>query len=315
MAKVIEARAFCNNEVAYLAWKTDGKIEDCLGFMITRINLDTGERRLLPAWVAFDTQSNPDWEAQDTSVWPIQKFSWRDLTLRRSRNTLQVRAPFRAKYEIVPVGPEAPGRVAVPPSPTAQPGKYKGNPIPMFVCGEAGETNEFDVTDNFGDVSAFFNNGILSTQNLRKQLETPDGKAPTKPQIDAHIKKPGDPIRTFLAGDVLPALKTMFTRAEQEDGTLHLALYELEDVELVDLLVQNQARLHLILSTAGSKTTKAKPASIAAAAKAMVKRSKLVKNATKKKSIATKAKKSAKKVSAAKKTGAAKKAAKKTRKP
>ena len=95
MAKVIEARAFCNNEVAYLAWKTDGKIEDCLGFMITRINLDTGERRLLPAWVAFDTQSNPDWEAQDTSVWPIQKFSWRDLTLRRSRNTLQVRAPFQ----------------------------------------------------------------------------------------------------------------------------------------------------------------------------------------------------------------------------
>jgi hypothetical protein len=310
MAKVIEARAFCNNEVAYLAWKTDGKIKDCLGFMITRINLDTDERRLLPAWVAFNTQSNPKFEEQDTSVWPIQKFSWRDLTLRRSRNTLQVRAPFRAKYEIIPVGPEAPGRVAVPPSPTAQPGKYKGAPIPMFVCGEAGETNEFSVTDNFGDVSAVFNNGILSTQNLRKQLETPDGKAPTKPQIDAHIKKPGDPIRTFLAGDVLPALKTMFTRAEQEDGTLHLALYELEDAELVDLLVQNQARLHLILSTAGSKTVKAgktKPASIAAAAKAMVKRSKLVKKATKKKSIATKAKKSAKKVSAAKKTGAAKK--------
>ena len=103
MAKVVDARAFCNNEVAYLAWKTDGKINDCLGFMITRINLDTGERRLLPAWVAFDTQSNPKWEEQDTSVWPIQKFSWRDLTLRRSRNTLQIRAPFRAKYEIVPV--------------------------------------------------------------------------------------------------------------------------------------------------------------------------------------------------------------------
>ena len=284
MAKVIEARAFCNNEVAYLAWKTDGKIKDCLGFMITRIDLNTGERRLLPAWVAFDTQSNPDWEEQDTSVWPIQKFSWRDLTLRRSRNTLQIRAPFRAKYEIVPVGLAGPGRVAVPPSPTAQPGKYKGDPIPMFVCGEAGETNEFSVTDNFGDVSAYFNNGILSTQNLRKQLETPDGEAPTKPQIDARIKKPGDPIRTFLAGDVLPALKTMFTRAEEEDGTLHLALYELEDLELVDLLVQNQARLNLILSTAGSKTTaagKAKPASMAAAAKAMVKRSKVVKNAKK----------------------------------
>jgi phosphatidylserine/phosphatidylglycerophosphate/cardiolipin synthase-like enzyme len=306
MAKVVAARAFCNNEVAYLAWKTDGKINDCLGFMITRINLDTGERRLLPTWVAFDTQSNPKWEEQDTSVWPIQKFSWRDLTLRRSRNTLQIRAPFRAKYEIVPVGRAAPGRVAVPPSLTAQPGKYKGDPIPLFVCGEAGETNEFTVTDNFGDVSAFFNNGILSTQNLRKQLETPDGKAPTKPQIDAHIQKTGDPIRTFLSGDVLPALKSMFARAEKEDGTLHLALYELDDPELVDLLVQNQARLHLILSTAGSKTVAAgKTGSRAAAAKAMVKRSKLVKKAKKK---------SATKVSKAKKARMPKKAVTKTAK-
>jgi len=311
MAKVVEARAFCNNEVAYLAWKTDGKINDCLGFMITRINLDTGERRLLPAWVAFDTQSNPKWEEQDTSVWPIQKFSWRDLTLRRSRNTLQIRAPFRAKYEIVPVGPAAPGRVAVPPSPTAQPGKYKGDPIPLFVCGEAGETNAFTVTDNFGDVSAFFNNGILSTQNLRKQLETPDGKAPTKPQIDAHIQKTGDPIRTFLSGDVLPALKSMFARAEKEDGTLHLALYELDDPELVELLVQNEARLNIILSTAGSKTVAAgKTGSLAAAAKAVVKRSKVVKEAKKKRSAAKKTKKASKaqKAKASKKT--VKKAAK-----
>ena len=311
MAKVGDARAFCNNEVAYLAWKTDGKINDCLGFMITRINLDTGERRLLPAWVAFDTQSNPKWEEQDTSVWPIQKFSWRDLTLRRSRNTLQIRAPFRAKYEIVPVGPAAPGRVAVPPSPTAQPGKYKGDPIPLFVCGEAGETNAFTVTDNFGDVSAFFNNGILSTQNLRKQLETPDGKAPTKPQIDAHIQKTGDPIRTFLSGDVLPALKSMFARAEKEDGTLHLALYELDDPELVELLVQNQARLNIILSTAGSKTVAAgKTGSLAAAAKAVVKRSKVVKEAKKKRSAAKKTKKASKaqKAKASKKT--VKKAAK-----
>jgi phosphatidylserine/phosphatidylglycerophosphate/cardiolipin synthase-like enzyme len=311
MAKVVDARAFCNNEVAYLAWKTDGKINDCLGFMITRINLDTGERRLLPAWVAFDTQSNPKWEEQDTSVWPIQKFSWRDLTLRRSRNTLQIRAPFRAKYEIVPVGPAAPGRVAVPPSPTAQPGKYKGDPIPLFVCGEAGETNAFTVTDNFGDVSAFFNNGILSTQNLRKQLETPDGKAPTKPQIDAHIQKTGDPIRTFLSGDVLPALKSMFARAEKEDGTLHLALYELDDPELVELLVQNQARLNIILSTAGSKTVAAgKTGSLAAAAKAVVKRSKVVKEAKKKRSAAKKTKKASKaqKAKASKKT--VKKAAK-----
>ena len=57
MAKLVAARAWCNNEVAYLVWKTDGKIDGCLGFMITRIHLDLNgqevERRNLPTWVAF----------------------------------------------------------------------------------------------------------------------------------------------------------------------------------------------------------------------------------------------------------------------
>ncbi len=261
MPKLVKARAWCNNEVAYLVWKTDGKIDGCLGFMITRLHLDADghevERRNLPTWVAFDTQSNPRWEEQDTSVWPIQKFSWRDLTLRRSRNTLTTRPPaFKARYEIVPVGLPGPGRPAVPASPTAQSGKYKGTPIPLFICGDPIQTDEILVTGDFGDISVAFTNGILSTQNLRKQLETPDGRAPTKQQIDAHIKKTGDRIRTFLAGDVLPALRSLFERADRDDGQVHLALYELDDRELVDLLVTHQKRLHLILCTAGSKTPK-----------------------------------------------------------
>src|SRR5438105_1464995 len=251
MAKLVAARAWCNNEVAYLVWKTDGKIDGCLGFMITRIQLDLNgqevERRNLPTWVAFATQSNPKWEEQDTSVWPIQKFSWRDLTLRKSRNTLTRRPPaFKAKYEIVPVGLPGPGRAPVPPSPTAQPGKYKGAPIPLFICGDSIQTDEILVTSDFGDIPVTFTNGILSTQNLRKQLGTPDGLAPTKPQIDAHIQKPGDPIRTFLAGDVLPALRSLFERADQVDGHVHLALYELDDPELENLLVTHQTRLDLI---------------------------------------------------------------------
>lgn len=256
MAEIVSARAWCNNEVAYLAWKTDGKIDGCLGFMITRINLDTGERKLLPAWVAFNTQSNPDWEEQDTSVWPVQKFSWRDLTLRRSRNTLTIHDRLRVKYEIVPVGRQAPGRQAVPQSPTAQPGKYKGTPIPLYVCGKAFPTDEIAVTSEFGDASVYFNNGILSTQNLRKQLETPSGEAPSKAVVKQRINTIGNPIREFLAGDILPALKSLFERAEKEDGTVYLALYELSDPELIKLLIANQKRLHLILTTAGSTKPK-----------------------------------------------------------
>lgn len=43
--------------------------------MVTRVFLDSGERRVLPSWVAFKSQSNLDWEEQDTGVWPIQKLS------------------------------------------------------------------------------------------------------------------------------------------------------------------------------------------------------------------------------------------------
>jgi phosphatidylserine/phosphatidylglycerophosphate/cardiolipin synthase-like enzyme len=268
MAKIEIAHAWCNNEVAYLAWKTDEKIKDGLGFMITRIHLDENdkevERRILPAWAAFKTQSNPDWNEQDTSVWPIQKFSWRDLTLRRSRDTTKVREPdFKVKYEIVAVGKEAPGRTAVPHSPNADPTKYKGPPIPLFFCSEPAPTNTVYVTNNIvmkGEdvaLAAGFTNGILSTQDLRKQLQTPQGQQPSKKQLEAHIDtdKP-DPIRTFLTADALPLIADFMARAKAENCDVYCALYELNDPSLLDILNSNADRIHLILSTAGSSKSK-----------------------------------------------------------
>lgn len=252
MARITKAKAFCNDEVAYLAWETDGKIKGCLGFMVTRIFLDTGERRVLPSWVAFQSQSNPDWEVQDTSVWPIQKFAWRDLTLRKSRNTLATRTgPLRVKYEIQPVGPLKAGLTPVPSTDTAQPGKYKGKKIPLAFYGEAFETNEILASNDLGEISVGFNNGILSTQNLRQQLHTPKGKMPSAKKVRERIGTVDDPLRRYLAGDILPLLRELFERAEAEGGTIYAALYELSDPELVDLLLQHANRLHLILSTAG----------------------------------------------------------------
>ena len=71
------------------------------------------------------------------------------------------------------------------------------------------------------------------------------------------IAKSGDPMRERLAGDVLPAMRSMFKRADDLKGTLRLALYELNDPDLIDLLVAKPKRVEVILSTAGS--TKSKP--------------------------------------------------------
>src|SRR5688500_13355913 len=101
MGKITTARAWANNEVAYVAWDISGKIKGCLGFEVTRVYLDKKGKVLVrngsedkvkcAAWVAFKGQKNPHWLPQNTSVWPVQKLSWRDLTLRKKRDNAKVR--------------------------------------------------------------------------------------------------------------------------------------------------------------------------------------------------------------------------------
>ena len=255
----VQARAWCNNEVAYLAWRPPQvRIPGLLGYMIVRVHAD-GQRRVLPTWVAFEGQKNPDWKAQDASVWPIQKFAWRDLTLRRARDGQLIREPFKCHYEIVPLGHAAVGRATVAQWLADHPGtftdngpdRYTGAPVPLFVCGDPLETEEIEVTQTFGDFDVVFTNGILSTQNLRQQLQVPHGKKPTAKVLRDNTRVPGNKVRTFLTGDVLPTIKAFVEKVGPTDK-VYAALYELTDQELVGLLKRLGKRLHLILSTAGS---------------------------------------------------------------
>jgi hypothetical protein len=136
------ARAFCNNEVGYLAWRVAAPIPSCLGFMVTRVitsGQDQGSRRILPAWVAFKGQSNPRWLPQDTSVWPVQKFAWRDLTLRRLRDGSAVReAGFTCRYEITPVGQQAPDGQPARPSRRQTRRSREATPATRSRCSSAG---------------------------------------------------------------------------------------------------------------------------------------------------------------------------------
>ncbi len=278
MGRITKASVHCNGEIAYLAWEADGPIADCLGFMITRVHetgADAGARRILPTWIAFTDQSNPDWINQDSSVWPIQQYEWRDLTLRRSRENADIRPiNFRVHYEIRPLGLALPGREPVPPSDTAghigpdgQP-RYDGQPRPLAFLDAAFATPSVEVTHDYGQVSATYTNGILSTQNLLQQLEAVQGVKPTKvapgptlrvtpgllATLKKHIPVPNDPIRTFLTGDVLSFLTTLIDRAENGPGELYCALYELHDPELIDHLkiLAAAGKLHLILSSTGA---------------------------------------------------------------
>jgi phosphatidylserine/phosphatidylglycerophosphate/cardiolipin synthase-like enzyme len=262
MAAITRATAFSNNEVAFLAWAIDGdSIQDCLGFHIVREYLDPAgvvtEERPLAAYVAFKGQRNPDWLAQNTTVWPVQKFTWRDLTLRKKRDQATRRPDnVRVRYRIRGVGRMRAGLEPVTVVPESHrdrrthaqvPHTYQGDPIPLGYLTPAKHTNVIDVTRSRPPFTSTFTNGILSTQFLVRVLEEDGAIQPG--ELEGHLRAPRDWLRNYLAGDVLPLIHDFFA---QPGGRFHAALYELKDVELLGLLEANAERLDLILSDAGS---------------------------------------------------------------
>jgi phosphatidylserine/phosphatidylglycerophosphate/cardiolipin synthase-like enzyme len=290
MGKITTARAYANNEVAYVAWDIDDKIDDCLGFEVTRVYLDghggvarrpdgTEDRVKCAAWVAFKGQRNPRWLPQDTGVWPVQKLAWRDLTLRKKRDDATRRPDeVRVRYEIRPVGDLKPGLAPVPDNgreyqdvvkkdkkgrpvldAAGKPVKervraYEGKARPLGYLAAATATNDILVTRRRGAFQSTFTNGILAAQWLRNVL-LEDGVIKPNELFDK-ISDPNDPHRKYLAGDVLPLVHELFSRP----GEFYLGLYELEDKELLDILLANAGRIHVILSNTalGEDDTKKK---------------------------------------------------------
>jgi phosphatidylserine/phosphatidylglycerophosphate/cardiolipin synthase-like enzyme len=246
MGRITKARAYANNEVAFIAWDVDGMIDGCLGFDIVRIRPDGSEPPSgLATWVPFEGQRNPTWTAQDTGVWPVQKMFWRDLTLRRHRSDVGRRdIGFDVQYSIRPVGDMAPG---LEPVPVRQPKAYDGPARPLGYLGEAKTTDPVRIDLTFGGVRATFTNGILSSQWLKHAIESA-GKKFNPDTVRNEIANAQSPIRRYLTGDVLETL-TLFLRDDKyKDGNLRLALYELKDDELVSLLIDNKDRIEVILS-------------------------------------------------------------------
>ncbi|HWR98574.1 MAG TPA: phospholipase D-like domain-containing protein [Candidatus Methanoperedens sp.] len=256
MSRIISAQAYTNNEVAFVAWEVDGVIPGCLGFEVTRIRSDkpAGDperERVLPSWLPFEGQKNPGRKPQTTAVWPIQKLTWRDLTLRKKRDSTGLReSDFRVRYRIRPLVPRGSGTAPVLNLPRQT---YQGEPVPLDYADEGRETNEALVSSGYGPITAVFTNGILAAQWLESALKS-QGDPLSAPAVRKHISKQGDYIRRYLTGDVLGALKSLLVEAAASPGSeVRLALYELADQELVDLIIAHKSRVNVILSNSSKE--------------------------------------------------------------
>src|SRR5262249_29947737 len=92
--RAVNAVAIANNDIAIIAWDAPQPIDNCLGFAVYRIDLGSGQATPLESWIGFQGQSNADWKAQSTEVWPVQEFQWKDLEARRGGSY---------RYRIVPM--------------------------------------------------------------------------------------------------------------------------------------------------------------------------------------------------------------------
>ena len=113
---------------------------------------------------------------------------------------------------------------------------YTGPKRPLAYLGPAFRTNAITVTSKRPPFRTTFTNGILAAQWLANVLNE-DGVIEKNELIDK-ISNPDDVHRKYLAGDVLPLLHDLFARP----GSFRVALYELEDKELEELMLEHADR-------------------------------------------------------------------------
>jgi phosphatidylserine/phosphatidylglycerophosphate/cardiolipin synthase-like enzyme len=216
--------AIANNEIVFLAWRPPAeRLDGCLGFAVERIDVATGQAKILPAGVGFAGDARSSAQGKTTADCPVQKFSWRDLSPPYGRTY---------RYRITPM-------VGTPGSLVPEPG-------------QARLTDPVAVTDDCGGLRAFFNRGIVGTQATAKALPKSSGGGPDAEVLRARIGQVRDPLRERLSGFVPEAVQILLRRAQDEDGTCYCALYELSDPELAGALLAARRNVRIVLSNTGA---------------------------------------------------------------
>ena len=102
-----------------------------------------------------------------------------------------------------------------------------------------------------GHMSCYFNRGIVASQWLARLL--PDDR-PSQ-ELETIIAAPGNTIRNFLGGPVHDRLTSLLKDTAEANGHVYVALFELDDPELIPLLQGFGQRAHVLL---GNGSVKAK---------------------------------------------------------
>ncbi len=218
-------KAFSNCDETTIVWQTEEPIQGCRGFALERETQGIPKTTFVPTWVGFKGQKHKPGESRPSTEWPIQRYIWSDYL---------VEAGQKVRYRAVPmIGPAA--------NLVKAPSEEWSDWTPWIEVG----TNQ---TSGF---SAYFNRGIVPAQWLARQH-------PSKKSLQADISKKGSKNRDFLSGALRRELLELLSGAKKDGVEVYIALYELDDPELIDALKAIGGKCNLLLGSGAYKAANPK---------------------------------------------------------
>jgi phosphatidylserine/phosphatidylglycerophosphate/cardiolipin synthase-like enzyme len=224
MIMPIEVAVYANASDCFIVWKTD-QIPGCLGFAI---QAQVNEKRFnLNNRLGFRGHSQKLGETRSSTQWPFQRYDWTHHRLKEGDV---------ASYRVVPVLGSADHLVPDEDNASAW-------------------TPKVTVTANAsGGRWVYFNRGVVLSQFMARVLNGDFSKT-NLDKLKGELKIDSDQLRQFLGGDILKELKAFLSEVKADpDVDLYVALYELDDEEIIKLLIDIGERAHVILSNGSDRS-------------------------------------------------------------
>jgi phosphatidylserine/phosphatidylglycerophosphate/cardiolipin synthase-like enzyme len=221
-------KAYANADDVLIAWQPDKWSDDWVGFQLERRNDSTQQVTVLVNRIPPQPGQGP---VQPTGVSstqsPIRRCIWTDHSVVETDNV---------SYRVTAMTATSGGGFAL------DTGAVSDWTAPVVASGDVG-----------GGLQAYFNRGTLMSQIVSRFVGG-DVSENSLRNFLKNLQTPGYQPRLYLSGDALHQILLFLHDADRRGSSIHAAIYEFNDQELLDALKPFGNRGHLLLGN-GSATT------------------------------------------------------------
>jgi phosphatidylserine/phosphatidylglycerophosphate/cardiolipin synthase-like enzyme len=221
-------KAYANADDVLIAWQPDKWSDDWVGFQLERRNDSTQQVTVLVNRIPPQPGQGP---VQPTGVSstqsPIRRCIWTDHSVVETDNV---------SYRVTAMTVTSGGGFAL------DTGAVSDWTAPVIASGDVG-----------GGLQAYFNRGTLMSQIVSRFVGG-DVSENSLRNFLKNLQTPGYQPRLYLSGDALHQILLFLHDADRRGSSIHAAIYEFNDQELLDALKPFGNRGHLLLGN-GSATT------------------------------------------------------------